>query len=404
MSDTVNTQEQQAVEVTTIGSNPFSETSWAEQPPVQPEQQQSITSNTLPAEGTTSTVATTTSTTEEEIVDPNIWLKEQLGYETVESAKREIEELRKLRETAQTQAQIKFANEQSEKFFEALRDGKEDDVYHYLNQKRSLERLEKLELKGVQEAAEIIKANLQFKHKDLTTDEINFLYNKRYSIPAKPTQGVDQDDTDFAIELEGWQQTVKEKEQEMIIEAKLARPDLVKFKSELVLPDIPKTPSPSQQPAEDPELEAKAVAFKAFVFGELDKKAPSFSGFNVTYKDEAVEIPIAFKMTDEDRASTLAHIKEKVIGEHYNFNDYFNDRWFDEKGTPRVEQMIRDVYLMDHAEKVFQKVANESATKRLEHKLKEASNIRINQTPQGTFSTQTAEGEFDKMASHFWSQ
>lgn len=404
MSETQTQEQEVSTQVAPPAVNPFEESSWAETPVV--EQNGTVEPPQAGSQAPVQPTAAVPPVQEEEdqIITPDVWLKEQLGYETVDAAKKEIEELRKLRGTAQTPAQIKFANEQSEKFFEALKEGKEDDIYHYLSQKKTLERLEKMELKGVQEAAEIIKAGLQFKHPDLTSEEVNFLYNKRYSFPAKPRQSEDQDDADYAIELDAWQQSVKEKEQEMIIEAKLARPDLVKFKSELVLPDIPKAQPEPQAPAPDPEFEAKVLAWKGHVVDQLGSNAAKFNGFNVMYKDEAVEIPIAFKLTDEEKSSTVQMIKEQVLGEQYNFNDYFNKRWFDEKGNPNVNQMIHDVYLMNNAEKVFQKFANEAATQRLIHKAKEASNIQITQTPQGTFNPQTTQNEFDKMASHFWSQ
>jgi hypothetical protein len=98
----------------------------------------------------------------------------------------------------------------------------------------------------------------------------------------------------------------------------------------------------------------------------------------------------------------LQFIKESVLGKNYNFNDYFNSRWFDDKGNPKVNQMMEDIFLMNNKEKVLQKFVNESATQRLVHKTKEASNIKINQSPQGTFNAQTAKSEFDKLASQVW--
>ena len=53
--------------------------------------------------------------TAQPVFNPVEFLKTNLGYETVEQAKAEIEELRKLKE--QKPQELKFANEESEKFF-----------------------------------------------------------------------------------------------------------------------------------------------------------------------------------------------------------------------------------------------------------------------------------------------
>jgi hypothetical protein len=63
-------------------------------------------------------------------------VKREFNWESADAAKAEIEELRKLRETASSQSEIEFANEQSAKFFKLLQEGKEDDLYSFLENKR----------------------------------------------------------------------------------------------------------------------------------------------------------------------------------------------------------------------------------------------------------------------------
>lgn len=396
MSETQTTEQEVSTTAPTPAINPFAEDSWKETPIV--EQQGTVEApkgdaSQAPVQPTTPAAA---STEEDQVVEPNVWLKEQFGYETVDDAKKEIDELRKLRETAKTPAQLKFANEQSEKFFEALKEGKEDEIYNYLNTKRELSKVDQLK------ADEAIRLNIKYGNPHFKDADIQDVFEEQYAKPAKPVQEMDEEDADYSVRVQQWQGQVEKIDRKIERDAFAAKQQLAKYNSELVLPDIPKAQSEVQQIAEDPELEAKITAFKGQVFQKLDSDAPKFNGYNVTYKDEAVEIPIAFTMTPEEKSGTLQLIKEKVLGEHYNFNDYFNSRWFDEKGNPKVEQMMHDVYLMNNPEKVFQKFANEAATKRLEHKIKEASNIKIDATPQGTFNPQTAKTEFDQLASQVW--
>jgi len=58
---------------------------------------------------------------------PDSELKTNLGFDTWDDAKKQFEELKNLKETASTKEEIKFANEQSKKLFDLLKEGKEDE-------------------------------------------------------------------------------------------------------------------------------------------------------------------------------------------------------------------------------------------------------------------------------------
>ena len=58
-----------------------------------------------------------------------------------------------------------------------------------------------------------------------------------------------------------------------------------------------------------------------------------------------------------------------------------SDRWFNEDGNPKVQQIMADKYLLENREKIFSKIANEAASQRLLAHLKKTGNININQTP-----------------------
>jgi hypothetical protein len=348
-----------------VANNPFDESSWVSEPPKpteQPAQQQSQETSQQSAPPRQ----------EEEIVyvDSNEYIKQHLGYDNWDAAKTEIAELRQLREKAQTPAEIKFANEQSQKFFDLLREGKTDDVYSFLHQQKQLERLEKMELTSVNEAAEIIKANLQFKYKDLTPKEIERLYNREYSLPEQPRRDIDETDDEYQHRVDEWKFKVQEKEQDILINAKIARPELVKFKSELVLPEIPKQQAATEQQIDPKVLESMEAARKLFL-QSVDSDYNKFSGFETKVKDESVELPVAFKVPDEDKVAYANKLK------NFNINDFFESRWFDEKGNANVGQMMADIYLIENPGKVFQGLANNAASLRLENHLKTKSNIKV---------------------------
>ena len=111
----------------------------------------------------------------------------------------------------------------------------------------------------------------------------------------------------------------------------------------------------------------------------LDSDFKSFNGFNVSVKDEDVEIPISFNVGDDEKLA----IKSQL--ENFDTDSYFEGRWFDKDGKPNVQQIMADKYLLENREKIFSKIANEAASQRLLAHLKKNGNININQTstPQG---------------------
>ena len=264
--------------------NPFSDNAWSDSPL---QQQETTQTETAPASS-----PDTQEEYEEEIVDADEWLKGQFGWDNADAAKAEIEELRKLRENATTQADIEFANEQSAKFFKLLQEGKEDDLYSFLDQKKKIDRLASADL-NQSTAAEIIKLNMQQKYKDLTPSEIEYKFNKQFGIPSKPAQKDIESDEEYQERLQSWESRVKDIETEMFIEAKLARPELEKYKSELVLPDIQfEGQQQSYEPTQE-ELEAQSALINSFK-QNAQSALKSFDGFSVSVKDEEVEIPLSY--------------------------------------------------------------------------------------------------------------
>ena len=383
MSETTTLTEEKKPE-TPIDKNPFDESSW-DSATTEVKDTTTVQSKEPGAEAVSPEVV-------DEDVFLNTYFQREFGSDPT-AAKAEWEALRKLKDQPQTPAERKFANEESKRFVEAMEAGKIDEAFSMYNQQKQLERLEKLELTKIEDAAEVIKANLQFKHKDLSPKEIEFLYNKRYSIPKQPSQLLDEDGDDYAQRIESWKSEVQEKEQEILIEAKLARPEFAKYKSELVFPDIQKA-IPQQQEPDQKSLEAIEAGRNKFLT-QLEAGYKTFNGFETKVKDELVEIPIAFNVPDEERTAYYNKLKE------FDINSYFDSRWFDKEGNANVSQMMSDLYLLENPGKVFEGVANNSASKRLDEYLKAKSNIKVDGTPQGTFQPDSKDAK-QKEADTIW--
>ena len=301
--------------------------------------------------------------------DPNQFVKERFGFESVEQAEEEFKKFKEPKE------EFKFQDDMSKTLFDAIKEGKTDDVYQILNQQKKLDKLISNELTP-DLAVDIIKTNIQNKYKDLTSDEVDLLFYDQYFVPLKPEQSYDESDEDYATKVKTWQSQVDYLDKKMMIEAKVIRPELTKLKSELKLPDIY---GEAQQEANSREELENMQQARSVYEKTLDSDFQSFSGFTVSVKDEDVEIPISFNVAEDERLAMKNSLAD------FDSDSYFGERWFAEDGKPKVQQIMADKYLLENREKIFSKIANEAASQRLLAHLKKNGNININQspTPQG---------------------
>lgn len=320
--------------------------------------------------------------------DPNQFLKERFGFDNVEQAEQEFKRVKEFKEP-----EFNFSDDTSRNLFNAIKEGKSDEVFNILNQQKNLDRLTTAEL-SPSLAVDIIKTNIQNKYKDLAPDEVDLLFYENYNFPAKPEQGYDEADEDYTQKLKNWQSQVDFIEKRMVIDAKVIRPELSKLKSDLKLPDIYN----EEQLAAEYAQENEAMQQARFGYEKaLDSEFNSFNGFNVSVKDEEVDIPITFNVAEDERLAIKQDLSD------FDSDAYFGGRWFNEEGKPKVQQMMADKYVLENFNKILQKVANEAASQRLLAHLKKSGNIQINQpTPQGK-PEQSFNSQLDELAKAVWS-
>lgn len=315
--------------------------------------------------------------------DPNQFIRERFGFESVEEAEQEFKKVKEFKEPT-----FDFQDETSKSLFNAIKENKIDDIYEILNQQKKLEKLTTAEL-NPDIAAEIIKTNISTKYKDLSPDEVDLLFYDTYFVPSKPEQGFDESDEDYNSKVASWQAQVDYVNRKMIIDAKVQRPELAKLKSELKLPDINNEAAKAAESQEEFEMMQQA---RSIYERTLDSEFKNFNGFNVSVKDEDVEIPITFNVGEDERLAMRNELSD------FDSDSYFGERWFNEEGKPNVQQIMADKYLLENYNKILQKVANEAASQRLLAHLKKTGNINLNQPiPQGT-PKQDPKSEQDRLA------
>lgn len=327
----------------------------------------------------------------EEIIEPKEWLKREFDIEDAEVLKTQIKEYKELKSKPQPEEQ-KWENEESKVINELLRTGKKKEVLQILALQDKLESLVTSEVND-DNATEIIKTGLRLKHKDLTDKEIDYKYNKLYSLPKEPT--LEPDDDESVEKHNAWKEQVEDMRISRIIDAKTMKPDLEKAKVELKFPELEKADTANKP---DPEIEGK---IKEMLINKLESDYNKVEGFSTQVKDESVEIPISFKIPDEDKSAV-----KKILEKDFEGDSFIYKRWFAENGEPKIEQIMSDVYLLTNTDKVLSGIANKSANDRLLEFRKQASNIDLkNQTHQNTFQP-NADGKANvsPFAKEAWSE
>lgn len=332
--------------------NPMDESNWSETPPEVKEPAAPVAPP--PAEL-------------EEIVNSDDFFRTNFGWDSLDAGKREIEELRKLKTTQA--ATTSFANETSEKIFNYLKSGKEDEVYDYLDRKRKLSSVEKMP------GGDAIKLHIQQANPHYTPADVQDVFEERYTLPEKPASDGDDTDPAYVAMLAKYQQSVDKINRRIERDSFTAKQELAKLNTQLVLPDIQRT-DPNASEAAQKELEGLQAARNGYL-AALESDGTKFNGYNAEYKDKEVTIPISYAITPEEQSALKSRITE------FDVDDYFLGRWFPE-GKANIPLIQEDLYLLENKGKVFQKLVNESATKMYEHRIKTQNNINVTGQPTQT--------------------
>lgn len=302
-------------------------------------------------------------------------LKKYLGYDDWEVAKNEFAEFRKLKESpAPTAPEIKYENPESEKLHKAIAAGKTKEVLEILERQEQLAELTSSEInKDV--AARVVKAAMKLKY-GLDKDQVEYRFAKQFGVPPKPQRESDELDDDYSARVQQWEQKVQDAEMELMIEAKIVRPDLEQHKVKLVLPDIQQAQPTAKEPSEEDKAAAKKQQ-EAFV-ASAEETLKSFTGFSTAVKDKDVDIPLTYGLSEDEKKEVSAMVKQ-FAENGYDANSIFAGLWVKD-GKIDTTKMVSDLSRLLAGDKVSQALATEAANKRLEAYLKEKKNINVGET------------------------
>lgn len=370
------TQDTHRPHETTVQGNKLMDSFFSNSETVYQQPSETPTQTDLEAKPTETPAAVTTETKKEEpkVEAPVVaqeWWKDY-GWESPDTAKAEITRLKETKPQ-----EIKYENEESKKVHQLLLEGKVDDVLDIYSKQKSIDRVINAEV-NKDTAAEIIKLNMQLKYPGLKPEQIEFQYKQEYGIPKEPVQKTDELDEDFSERQSAWRDQVANIQMKTEIAATMAKPELEQAKQKLVLPDITKQDVP--KPPTQEELESAKKYDNAYI-QSVDSSIKEFNGFSVGVKSEVVDFPVTFGITDEEKVALATRMKD-FVNSNYDVNSLFAERWVNKDKTLNTSQMAKDLSLIENADKILQKVANDASTKTWETYVKTKKNIDINETTQ----------------------
>lgn len=184
-------------------------------------EQPAATEAVAPAETAPATVAPTEVSTQ--APDFNAYLKEHFGVDNLETAKSEWQTLQELKTKPQTAAEIAFANEESKKIHELIKQGKTKEVGQWI---QAQELLANVETMGDEQKLKLyIKMQNPRFDNELIEDEFNSLYK------------LNQDELDLLEPLAARKERLK-LEQRLENDVQKAQEYFQQYKTKIELPDI----------------------------------------------------------------------------------------------------------------------------------------------------------------------
>lgn len=287
--------------------------------------------------------------------------------------------------------EIKFANETSEKIFNLLKEGKEDEVADYFSKKQVLKNIDKLP------PAEIIKLQLKNENKDYTPQEIEDLFTETFTAPERPEQNLDETDAEFKIREDKYNEKLSRFERKIEREAKSSKAELLKSNQELVLPDIPKQElQPKLNEPTQEELDATLKARENYLMS-IDGGLDNFKSIESTFKDKDVEIKAAYKISADERKELRATM------ESFNLEQFIQDRWLTKDGKFNTAQQAEDIFLLTKGKEATAKIVEQAVNKRMEAFIKGQKNVDVSgQARSGNFQPSNEE-QMENAAKFFFS-
>lgn len=268
-----------------------------------------------------------------------------------------------------------FKDEYSKQLFEAIQNGKENELYDYLSRKNKDY--------GTMSDIDVVKENLKnanpsWTDKDIA-NEIKFKYG---NIPEKKDLSlIDREENSEAYEqAERFNDDIEHKELLLSRDARDSRLALEATKKTIEFPKIAENvinqpDAPTQEQLDEAQKQWEA---------QVDAEMPTVSDFKFKIGDEE----ITYRVTKEDKAAQTDYMKsfspEKLALER---------GWIKEDGNYNIAKLAEDVLKLNNLEKIIASSATQMKTAATKEVIAEIKNVDLTQKSNSPEMAQKTVGE-----------
>ncbi len=287
---------------------------------------------------------------------------------------------------------IQYANDDSKRVFEYLKEGKVDDVLNVYAEQRRLSAIDNMS------DADLVKMAMEYKAGSLSSDEINDEFSSRYTLekPEAPSEDdyIDDDafkkaQKDYNKELRNYEKQEKAIQRSLKVDAAQAREYLSGLRKDIILPDL-NTSSATATEEIGPSQADLDKMWKEYN-DSLNKTSSSFKEIPFEVNDEGVVFKGSYQVDDAERQQLTKDLAEKHV-----INDILMPRYI--KGDAYdTDQLMNDIYFLNNKEKIISNAVKQAVAQDRLNALRDRSNVDLNQgRGNGTMPNNVEVSEFAK--------
>lgn len=314
-------------------------------------------------------------------VDYNAYVKEHFGYETVDEAKTQFAELKRLATTG-AKAEPEFTDETTKKIYNNILKGNFKEVKTFLEAKEVVETLDTLP------PEQKLKMFIKMQYPMYKTDTLlDAKFNKTYAVDASPYMDGDDITDPVGLDL-----AKAEAAQKMQDDLQKADEYFTQYKGKISLPDIT-----ADKPPVDEDYEAfKARNAKANddyqnkvlpVIESLKEDDVKFS-FKVDDSKNQMNFDLGFKLTKDDFEETKTEARD--------FMGFIQKTFFDKDGKLDANKLAQTIALTKYPDKFVQSIGRQAVNAERKRVLAQNAPVNNGNSRNHNVVDGEAETEFDK--------
>jgi hypothetical protein len=314
-----------------------------------------------PATAEAPAIPITTEIKPEEKIDPVIYLKEQLGYDSWEAAKADKEAFEKLKEAPPTHADFKFENDESRKIAHYIKEGKRKELRTYLETQDLVEEF------ASKTDEQKLKTFLKIQNPLYDQELLDARFAKEYSFDESKFKDEDGNITDQLA----FRMAKIDAQQKMQVDLQKAAEFISQQKTKIVLPDITPAAAPVDQNYASFQASLKAEEEnQKLVDANLAKVTEKETVYTQEFSDEAskLNVKISYQPTKESFAKAKAAVSDIF--------EFLNTNYRSKDGSPLTTQLVQDLALVIDRKEYTNEVIIQATNAERRRMLAQAKNIQ----------------------------